>query len=223
MLDKQARMVDKLNAYGRFAVGTVITYNATIKLLKTMTVGDVVKFGRLTSVTAQSVAEFSVSLPSLLMTSILLGYIGWRFNNSYECFLQFGIIGGIPRDMVKNRYGSDLAFNKVADENRKEADRRCNQAQCGQEQVSGGQAGDRRTIKLTATKGKVSISYDMKPVPDRLQVIYEGKTLLDTGFVSGTGSRSFDFEGNSNEMTVIVTGNPSKSTTQWNYQLSCPQ
>ncbi len=95
--------------------------------------------------------------------------------------------------------------------------------ECGQQQVSGGQAGDRRTIKLTANRGKISISYDMKPVPDRLQVVYEGREIIDTGFVSGTGAREASFEGNSSEVTVIVTGNPGVSTTEWDYILSCPQ
>ncbi len=222
MLDKQSSLIDKLGAYGRLGLGTAKIYKSTIEFLKKITVADVIKFGRLSSTSFQVVAEFTASLPSLLTTSILLGYMGWRFNNSYECFLEFGEIGGIPADIVRRRYGNDIALNEAAAQNQKKGEEKC-KARCGQQQVSGGQTGDRRTIKLTANKGQISVSYDMKPVPDRLQVIYEGRIILDTGFVSGTGTRSAEFEGNSDEVEVIVTGNPSVNTTKWDYILSCPQ
>ncbi|WP_448573194.1 hypothetical protein [Trichothermofontia sp.] len=95
--------------------------------------------------------------------------------------------------------------------------------QCGEEQVSGGQAGDRRRIQLTSNRGTVSISYEHYDVPDRLQVIYEGKTVIDTGFVPNTGNASFNLQGQANFVDVVVTGNPQQSTTEWNYTLSCPQ
>jgi hypothetical protein len=60
-------------------------------------------------------------------------------------------------------------------------------------------------------------------VPDRLQVIYEGEMIIDTGFVSGKGTKSVSFLGQSRQMNVMVTANPSVSTTQWNYTLSCPE
>lgn len=94
--------------------------------------------------------------------------------------------------------------------------------QCGEEQVSGGQAGDRRRIQFNSNRGTISISYEHYDVPDRLQVIYEGKTVIDTGFVSGTGNPSFDLQGQANFAEVIVTGNPQQST-KWDYTLSCPQ
>ncbi|NEQ67196.1 MAG: hypothetical protein F6K21_17150, partial [Symploca sp. SIO2D2] len=93
---------------------------------------------------------------------------------------------------------------------------------CDREQASGGQEGDRRTIQLTKTQGKLRISYDMLDVPDRLQVVYEGRNLIDTDFVSGRNTLSVPFKGNSGQVEVIVTGNKEISTTEWNYTLYCP-
>ncbi len=93
---------------------------------------------------------------------------------------------------------------------------------CDREQASGGQEGDRRTIQLTETEGELRINYEMFDVPDRLQVVYEGRNLIDTDFVSGRNTLSIPFKGNSGQVEVIVTGNEEKSTTKWNYTLYCP-
>lgn len=92
---------------------------------------------------------------------------------------------------------------------------------CDREQASGGTQGDRRTLQMTTNQGKVEIEYEMFDVPDRLQLIYEGEEILDTGFISGAGSLSVPFQGNSGRLDVVLTGNTTTST-QWNYQLSCP-
>ncbi|QSJ17137.1 hypothetical protein JYQ62_36775 [Nostoc sp. UHCC 0702] len=94
---------------------------------------------------------------------------------------------------------------------------------CDQEQVSGGQAGDSREIQLTSTEGKINIDYEMYSVPDRLKVTYEGKTLIDTDFVSGSNKISTAFKGNSGRVKVELTGNQEISSTQWRYTLYCPQ
>ncbi|TAG91902.1 MAG: hypothetical protein EAZ18_15915 [Oscillatoriales cyanobacterium] len=96
-------------------------------------------------------------------------------------------------------------------------------AQCGQQQVSGGQAGDTRTIQLTAKKGKINVSYEMFDVPDQLIVRYEGRVIINTGFVSDSSTVSADFDGNSDQVEVEVIGNRQQSSTKWNYTLSCPQ
>lgn len=93
---------------------------------------------------------------------------------------------------------------------------------CDQEQVSGGQQGDSREIQLTSNEGKIRINYDMYAVPDKLRVSYEGKNLVDTGFVSNTNSIEVPFKGNSGRVKVEVIGNETVSTTQWKYTLYCP-
>ncbi|MBZ8180328.1 hypothetical protein [Oscillatoria salina] len=94
---------------------------------------------------------------------------------------------------------------------------------CSQQQDSGGQEGSRKTIQLTATEGNFEISYDLFDIPDRLQVIYEGRYLIDTGFVSGKNTVTGSLRGNSARVEVIIIGNPDKPTTRWNYTLSCPE
>ena len=61
----------------------------------------------------------------------------------------------------------------------------------------------------------------MYGVPDRLQVIYEGQYLVDTGLISGRDILSVPFKGNSGQVEVIMTGNQ-ETGTQWNYTLSYP-
>jgi hypothetical protein len=94
---------------------------------------------------------------------------------------------------------------------------------CDEQQPSGGQEGDIRTIQLTATSGVIKIDYEMYGVPDRLRVIYEDRDLVNTGFVSGSKSLSIPFKGSSGKVTVELTGNEEESGTQWNYTLHCPQ
>ncbi|HEY9695047.1 MAG TPA: hypothetical protein V6D15_22830 [Oculatellaceae cyanobacterium] len=100
--------------------------------------------------------------------------------------------------------------------------------QCGRRQASGGQKGDRRTIKFPASKGKktIKIAYNMLRIPDRLQVVHQGKMILNTGFVSGYKVRSLSFNQSPKEITVILTGNTSKTygkNTLWGYIVDCPK
>ncbi len=98
---------------------------------------------------------------------------------------------------------------------------------CGRRQASGGQKGDTRRIQFPATKGKktIKIAYNMLTIPDRLQVIHQGKVILDTGFVSGRKIRSLSFNQSPKEITVILTGNNSKygKSTLWSYTVDCPK
>ncbi|MEO0540715.1 MAG: hypothetical protein AAFZ80_07600 [Cyanobacteria bacterium P01_A01_bin.105] len=94
---------------------------------------------------------------------------------------------------------------------------------CDREQASGGQEGDRRMVQMSANSGEIEIDYTMYTVPDRLQVFYEGKALLDTDFVSGTETVRVPFSGSSARVEVVVTGNIEQSSTQWEYTLRCPR
>ena len=93
---------------------------------------------------------------------------------------------------------------------------------CDEEQSSGGQEGDRRTIQLTKTEGILEIEYQMYSIPDRLQIFYEGNELYDSDFVKNSRNFSLPFQGNSGRLEVILTGNKDKPGTRWNYKISCP-
>ncbi|MGL5083065.1 MAG: hypothetical protein ACRC8A_16385 [Microcoleaceae cyanobacterium] len=93
---------------------------------------------------------------------------------------------------------------------------------CNLEQASGGQEGDRRTIQMSSNQGELKIEYEMYSVPDRMEINYEGKKLVDTGFTSGSKRLSIPYSGQSGRMEVILTGNQETSGTLWNYILRCP-
>ncbi|NET10486.1 MAG: hypothetical protein F6K16_38465 [Symploca sp. SIO2B6] len=92
---------------------------------------------------------------------------------------------------------------------------------CNREQGSGGQEGDRRTVQMSTNQGEITLEYETFQIPDRFQLIYEGRQILDTGFISGSNELTIPFSGRSGRVDVIVTGNQSDST-QWNYTLQCP-
>ncbi|RMG11353.1 MAG: hypothetical protein D6728_09030, partial [Cyanobacteria bacterium J055] len=92
---------------------------------------------------------------------------------------------------------------------------------CDNEQVSGGTQGDKRTLQTRKTSGELKLEYEMYIVPDRVQIIYEGREILDTGFISGRDRLIVPYEGQSGRLEVILTGNESTGT-RWDYKLICP-
>ncbi|MEM9117574.1 MAG: hypothetical protein AAGD09_06795 [Cyanobacteria bacterium P01_F01_bin.56] len=93
---------------------------------------------------------------------------------------------------------------------------------CNREQASGGQEGDRRFVQMSASQGEIKLDYEMFDVPDRLQILQDGVQILDTGFVSGRDSLTIPLAGTSGRLEVLVTGNATIATTEWNYLLTCP-
>jgi hypothetical protein len=96
----------------------------------------------------------------------------------------------------------------------------CNAGQ----QVAGGDAADSRYFEMGRTSGTFTFDYQTYSQRDRIQVIYEGRTIFDTGCVgeSRTGV-SISFSGATTVVTVTVTPNcQGGSGTAWNYTLHCP-
>jgi hypothetical protein len=86
--------------------------------------------------------------------------------------------------------------------------------------VSGGFEGSQKTIKLDSKGGgTVKYEYEMFTIPDQLILRYEGKEILNTGFLSGgkTGIVSIP-QGKSDELQVILATND--SGTAWNYNIT---
>ena len=85
----------------------------------------------------------------------------------------------------------------------------------------GGKEGKTETITLDAKgPGAAQIFYQMFSVPDRLQLRYEGKVIFDSGFTSGSKTTRFNIPaGNSNKLDVVLTANPSISSTRWQYKI----
>ncbi|MEM6437746.1 MAG: hypothetical protein AAF773_28395 [Cyanobacteria bacterium P01_D01_bin.115] len=93
---------------------------------------------------------------------------------------------------------------------------------CNTEQASGGQEGDRRIVQMSARQGEIELEYEMYNAPDRLQIRQDGQEIFDTGFVSGNAALTIPFSGQSGSLEVIVTGNSTIDTTEWDYLLRCP-
>ena len=84
---------------------------------------------------------------------------------------------------------------------------------------------------LGPRRGRVTVTYDTKYIPDHIQV-FRGQTLIaeTPGPVPGSGSFSFPWnpragaQGPELTVRVVVTGGHDlrRGTTEWQYQISCP-
>jgi len=90
-------------------------------------------------------------------------------------------------------------------------------------------------VWLGTLSGRVIIKYDMKNMPDKLEVFYEKKRIASTfqvhgnvdGFVGGDnpsgadGTLIFDYAHHIDGFIEIVVTAPGAGTS-WNYHVSCP-
>ena len=107
---------------------------------------------------------------------------------------------------------------------------------CNTATKSGGDGITKTAYSLGKHSGTVTINYNMKDLPDKLEVFYENKRVCSTfdisrndkGYVGGSNSAgccnsiSFYYPSTGdNSCTVIVTGGG--RTTEWFYTLGCPK
>lgn len=85
---------------------------------------------------------------------------------------------------------------------------------------TGGFEGSTGTIKLPSNGGGTArYDYEFFEIPDQFIIRYEGKNLIDTGFVSGFQASQVQIpEGQSDELQVIVATND--EGTGWEYNVS---
>ncbi len=82
-------------------------------------------------------------------------------------------------------------------------------------------------VQMGKTSGSFMFRYTMHVVKDQMLVLYEGKTLFDTGCV-GPGnyielSQPLTYQGNSSTITVKVIPNcDGANSTQWEFKVDCP-
>lgn len=96
---------------------------------------------------------------------------------------------------------------------------------CNDTQVAGGDQPESRLLELGRTRGTFQFSYNMNSVKDRMELIYEGQTLLDTGCVSDGTTQDITYKGSSTQILVKVTPNceTGNSGTAWDFSVSCPR
>ena len=82
---------------------------------------------------------------------------------------------------------------------------------------SGGFEGSQETVKLESKDGGIAkFSYQHFTIPDNFIIRYEGKNILETGFVGGGKKGTVQIpKGDSDELEVIVATND--EGTAWNY------
>ncbi|MEA5575068.1 DUF4114 domain-containing protein [Anabaena sp. UHCC 0451] len=90
---------------------------------------------------------------------------------------------------------------------------------------SGGFEGSTQTVQLESNGGGTAkYSFEFFEIPDQFIIRYEGKELVNTGFVSGNKSGQVQIpEGNSDQLQVIVATND--EGTLWEYSVTtedCP-
>ncbi|MEG4318478.1 MULTISPECIES: CARDB domain-containing protein [unclassified Microcoleus] len=86
--------------------------------------------------------------------------------------------------------------------------------------VTGGFEGSQQTLKLDSNGGGTAeYSYEFFDIPDELILRYDGKEILNTGFVSGKGEGKVDLPlGNSDNLQVILATD--NVNTAWEYTIS---
>ena len=108
--------------------------------------------------------------------------------------------------------------------------RPANARPCNTDSKSGGQGVTETIHYLGPRRGRVSLSYANKSIPDQFQV-FRGTRLIaeSSGFVSGDGAIAFDWNpppgaaGTELTVRVVVSGGQGpRGTTEWAYRLACP-
>ncbi len=100
-----------------------------------------------------------------------------------------------------------------------------NTVQCNAKVESGGQGMTQTTHNLGSSPGKVVINYDMMDVPDKIEVIYNGKIVASSvNLVAGVGELSFNYQPVQGQPNVcIVKMSAPEDGTIWECVVNCPQ
>jgi len=95
---------------------------------------------------------------------------------------------------------------------------------CNEEVQSGGQGQTTTTHSLGNQAGTVEVVYNMKSVPDRMDIYINGSIVASTNQdVSGTGSLNFNVPQNNNINYCEVVVSAPYEGTEWGYKINCPR
>ncbi len=96
---------------------------------------------------------------------------------------------------------------------------------CNAETHQGSNTPEVHSIYLGKKSGTFIFEYDTVAVPDRMQVVYEGRRLFDSGCVGTRGDRRvpISYSGNAEVVGIHVSPNCSGGTfTSWSFTVHCP-
>ncbi len=95
---------------------------------------------------------------------------------------------------------------------------------CDQTTQAGSDAPETHIHELGTTKGVFTLDYNTYYIKDRIQVLYQGQVIYDSGCVGEINSVDLPFDGNAHTVTVKVIPNCQGTTgTAWYYTISCPE
>jgi hypothetical protein len=95
---------------------------------------------------------------------------------------------------------------------------------CNDQQAAGADAPETLTLELGRRQGTFQFTYDMQTQKDRMEVLYEGRVVHDTGCQSGGTTVNLTYAGNATTIAVRVSPNcEGGSGTAWDFSVSCPR
>jgi hypothetical protein len=94
---------------------------------------------------------------------------------------------------------------------------------CNVETASGGAGVTRNKHYVGNKPGLVTIRYNMKMIPDQMNVYYRGQLVASTNRpTSFFGGLSFNFQPVDGDYSVMVEVVGPHRGTEWSYRLDCP-
>ncbi len=97
------------------------------------------------------------------------------------------------------------------------------QTKCNDQQQQGGDAPEVHLIDLGQSFGSFVLDYDVYSVKDQIIVTQSGRTIYNSGCVSGAKSIRLNLSGYSNQISVRVNPNcDGTSGTNWTFTVHCP-
>ncbi|HKU96822.1 MAG TPA: hypothetical protein VJR58_16180 [Vineibacter sp.] len=94
---------------------------------------------------------------------------------------------------------------------------------CNVDAYSGGEGVTRNRHYLGSKPGPVTILYNMRQIPDQMNVYYRGRLVASTNQpVSYNGRLSFDYQPEAGDYSIVVEVVGPRSGTEWNYRVECP-
>lgn len=97
------------------------------------------------------------------------------------------------------------------------------QTRCNDQQQQGGDAPEVHLIDLGQSFGSFVLDYDVYSVKDQIIVTQSGRTIYNSGCVSGAKSIRLNLNGYSSQISVRVNPNcDGTSSTSWTFTVHCP-
>ncbi len=94
---------------------------------------------------------------------------------------------------------------------------------CNADAASGGQGVTRNRHYLGSKPGPVSILYNMKRIPDQMNIYYRGRLVATTNHpTSFVGGLQFNYQPEAGDYSIVIEVVGPRFGTEWNYRLDCP-